>query len=192
MKKLVYLAVILSAAFLTSCSVQEKFVPMVRNTVNTVKFNELNLGRNDYTILKNVTAEAVVAYKKPTVDDYHHYISEQNEGFSIRISHDSNNSRWKVDEVDGVLCFGYLSNDYGDMSLNLDYKNVDLENLNPEDYSRHTAFYRLINQCRDAGGDAIIAPVVNTSIEQQGDKTIYKTTVTAKVVKIHTDEIEVK
>ncbi|MBP9993972.1 MAG: hypothetical protein KBT67_03385 [bacterium] len=180
MKKLVYLAVILSAAFLTSCVVSKKVVPMVHNTVNTVDFDELNLKRNDYTILKNVTAEAVIAYKGPTTNDNRRYISEQNGEFSIAFYYNTGRrfEPFWVDKIDGVLCFGYLSNDHENMSLSLD----------PEYYSRHIAFYRLINQCRAAGGDALIAPVVDTSIEQQGDNTIYKTTVTAKVVKINTDK----
>lgn len=179
MKKLVYLAVILSTVFLTSCVVSKKVVPMVSNTVNTVDFDELNLERNDYTILKNVTAEAVIAYKGPTTNDNRRYISEQNGEFSIAFIYTGQRlDPFHVYKIEGVLRFGYLSNDHENMSLSLD----------PEYYSRHIAFYRLINQCRTAGGDALIAPVVDTSIEQQGDNTIYKTTVTAKVVKINTDK----
>ncbi|MCQ2315007.1 MAG: hypothetical protein MJZ56_07580 [Bacteroidales bacterium] len=176
MKKLVYLAVILSAAFLTSCSVNKKFVPRACNTINTVRFDELNLKRNDYTILKNVTAEAVVVYETGLFGGSIS-ISEQNNEFSIEFRK-SGKDQWVANKFNGIAYFGYLSNDYGDMALNLD----------PDYYSRHIAFYRLINQCRVAGGDALIEPTVSTNVEEQGRKIVFKTTVTAKVVKINTDK----
>lgn len=195
MKKLVYLAVILSAAFLTSCSVQEatlKYMPKASNTINTVRFDELNLDKTDFTILKNVTAEATFVY-----EEIKEYISirEHNNEFSVRFGlidptllesqknkkkSESKNVKkeWRLIDFNGIAYFGYLSNDYGDMSVNMD----------PEYYSRHFAFYRLINQCKAVGGDALIEPIVSTIVQQQGTTLIFKTTVTAKVVKIKTDK----
>lgn len=187
MKKLVYLAVILSAAFLTSCSVQEKnlqYVLKASNTINTVRFDELNLDRNDYTILKDVTAEATFVYQE-SEDEIS--IREQNNEFSVLyrcfIEASQKNKKdaekkWLLYGFDGIAYFGYLSNDYGTMSLCMD----------PEWYARHFAFYRLINQCKAVGGDALIEPIVSTNVMQQGKTLVFTTTASAKVVKINTNK----
>ncbi len=199
MKKSVYLAVIFSAAFLTSCIVQQKptlqYMPKASNTINTVRFDELNLDKKDYTILKNVTADATFIYDE--VGENLISITEQNGEFSVsfaatdpNLKNPQNNKKaktsqpnnvkkeWHLLNFSGIAYFGYLSNDYGDMSVNKD----------PEYYSRRFAFYRLINQCKAIGGDALIEPVVSTIVQQQGTTLIFKTTVTAKVVIIKTDK----
>lgn len=190
MKKLVYLAIILSATFLMSCSVQDAtltYMPKASNTINTVRFDELNLDRNDYTILKDVTAEATFVYQE-SEDEI--LIEEQNNEFSVRFglidptslepqkNKKDAEKKWLLYDFDGIAYFGYLSNDYGTMSLCMD----------PEWYARHFAFYRLINQCKAVGGDALIEPIVSTNVMQQGNTLVFTTTASAKVVKINTNK----
>ncbi len=51
-----------------------------------------------------------------------------------------------------------------------------------------TRIYRLINAAREYGADALVEPTVSTNVEQTGEHTItYKSTATAKIVKLKTD-----
>ncbi len=48
--------------------------------------------------------------------------------------------------------------------------------------------YRLINVAKTNGADGIIEPIVSTNVEQSGkDDILYKTTVEAKIIKLHTN-----
>lgn len=78
----------------------------------------------------------------------------------------------------GILKLGYLSGDYVGETTNL---------FRPEDVARRLAIYRLINEAQQYGTDVLIAPTVATNVEQLGDRVIFKSTATAKIVKIKTD-----
>ena len=77
---------------------------------------------------------------------------------------------------------GYLDNDY------LKYDTYVADEIKPEFMARCIATYRLINACKIAGGDGLIEPIISTSIEQSGIRSVtYKTTVSAKIIKLKTD-----
>ena len=60
--------------------------------------------------------------------------------------------------------------------------------ITPETTSKELALYRIINIAKQEGADAVIAPTISMNIEQVSKKeTIYKTTVTAKLVKFKTN-----
>ena len=59
--------------------------------------------------------------------------------------------------------------------------------IQPEDVARRLAIYRLINMAQLDGSDGLIEPVIATSLEQSGKQVVFKTTVTAKTIKIKTD-----
>ncbi|MBQ9440140.1 MAG: hypothetical protein IJU35_06095 [Paludibacteraceae bacterium] len=159
-------------------------VPQATNTVNKVTFDELNLDRKDYIILNTVSAEATL---------YAHFSSNQIEvddpdgEFSLSWQWESFGKKeeaigqWRPSKIKGFVKLGYLSNDYDE----------ELFNIPPYPHwlVRRLAIYRLINAAKIAGADAVIDPVVSTNVEQgqKKDDIIYKTTVSAKLVKIKPD-----
>ncbi len=80
---------------------------------------------------------------------------------------------------DSILKLGYLQNDYQRTAIDIKH---------PEEVVRQLAIYRLINVAREYGADALIEPTISTNVEQTGKRTItYKSTVTAKILKLKTD-----
>ena len=57
----------------------------------------------------------------------------------------------------------------------------------PEYVVRNLAIYRLINASKVRGADGIIEPVISTNVEQRGNDIVFKTTATAKLIKLKTD-----
>ena len=173
MKKLLMLA--FCAAFLASCgSVRQVIMPRAVNTINTAPLADLNLERSDYEVLNTLTAEAVVLYSydrngvKSEIVDYDGEFSMEfiTGKFGLLLKHD------------GILRLGYLQNDY--------QESTDMSH--PEDVVRRVAIYRLINLAREHGADAVVEPTISTNVEQTGKRTItYKSTVTAKIIKLKTD-----
>ncbi len=73
----------------------------------------------------------------------------------------------------GILRIGYLSGDASSVT----------KDLSPEDVARGLAIYRAINIAKQEGADAI-----STNVEQTDrNNVVFKSTVTAKIVKIKTD-----
>lgn len=170
MKKLLFL--IAAAVSLASCGTQV-IVPKALNTVNSVSLDELNLERKDYDILNTITAEAVVIYRERGSKIE---IIDQNNEFSL--SYTKSKTGWRL-EHSGILKLGYLSNDYRGEIVNI---------IQPEEVVRRLAMYRLINVAKTNGADGIIEPIVSTNVEQSGkDDILYKTTVEAKIIKLHTN-----
>lgn len=171
MKKIVFLIVV--SALLASCGTQQLIVPKALNTVNSVSLDELNLERGDYDILNTVSAEAIVIYRErgSRIE-----IIDQNNEFSL--IYIKGKTGWRL-EHSGILKLGYLSNDYRGETVSL---------IQPEEIVRRLAMYRLINVAKANGADGIIEPIVSTNVEQTGKNDIlYKTTVEAKIIKLHTN-----
>lgn len=177
MKKITFLAV---SAFLaivfTSCHVQQAIMPRAINTMAQVDFYDLKLDRSEYTILKNIQAEAAIKY--------HQYyqaavVEELNGEFSITWRYDKKSGKYYRHDFSGIARFGFLNNDYD---------SVTTSEVVPEYFVRNLAIYRAIQACKALGGDALIEPLISTNVEQSGKDVIFKTTVSAKVVKIKTDK----
>jgi len=81
----------------------------------------------------------------------------------------------------GIVRLGYLSNDYSEQLMDIPPY--------PHWLVRRIAIYRLINAAKVAGADGVIEPIISTNIEQGATKKdiIYKTTVSAKLIKIKPD-----
>ena len=179
MKKSFIFVLITSAIFFTACSTPSAIVPTAINTVNSVRLSELNLERKDYKILNSITAEASVIYSQSlgTI-----VIKEADGDFSVIFKKEKvdGKTQWIYVGCTGVARYGFLTNDYVNAS--------GTDNINPEQIARNIAIYRLINACKIAGGDGVIEPVVSTNVGQQGRDIIFKTTVSAKVIKINVNK----
>lgn len=151
-------------------------IPQAINTVNSVGLDEMNLKHNtDYTIVNTATAEATVIYtiKGATVT-----IKEENNEFEVVYCQDKKTGNWYICDYEGIARFGFLSNDY-DKTFS--------DCISPEHIVRSLAIYRLINASKARGADGVIEPVISTNVEQRGKDIIFKTTASAKLIKLNVD-----
>lgn len=168
MNKFIYMIAVASL-FLTSCGSEKKLViPRAVNTINSAPLEALNLAREDYEILNTITADATVYYRQKSRT---YTITNKEDGFSFT-------NIQGICKFSGILKLGFLSNDYmiGDFS-----------NLQPEEVSRGLAIYRAINLAQQYGADAVIEPTISTNVEQIGKDIVFKSTITAKLIKLKTD-----
>lgn len=184
MCKKLFLTVSLVACMclMTSCGgpskMIQRIVPTAVNTVNSVRLNELNLQHGtDYSIMNTVTAEATVFYttkKKGQVV----ILEEENGECWLEYKFDSQQEKWGLVDFEGVARYGFLSNDEG---------RVSIREINPEDMARNIAIYRLINASKVRGADGVIEPVISTNVGELNGKIVFKTTVSAKLMKLNVD-----
>lgn len=176
MKRLLFAAAI--GLMLTSCGVMKpktSIIPKAINTVNTASFNELNLARADYEVLNTITADAIVE-RKTNKNDTRIELSDPSNEFSLVYEKDKTGN-WECFHS-GIIKLGYLHNDYS-------YNSDDL--MHGENLARRLAIYRLINVAQQNGADGIIEPTVSTSVEQQGKTIIYRSVVSAKIIRLKTN-----
>lgn len=172
-----------AAVMITSCSSNNYVtMPQAVNTVNSVGLSELRLNHEtDYTILNTITADATVirtSHKKGESVT----VEEENGEFKIDFKLNSKTGKYECDGFEGIGKFGFLSNDY-------ELNNVDV--MSPHSMARYLAIYRLINAAKVKGADGIIEPIVSTNVQghggRRGDEVVFKTTVSAKPVKLNVD-----
>jgi len=175
---------LVAACVISMTSCRSYVVPQSINTTAKVAFADLNLERNDYVVLNTISAEAsvVAKYSKNKM-----IITDASNEFSatwkkgVYFAGRMRRVGWILDmkKLRGIVRLGYLSNDYD---------NIDPFDLphSAHDICRNLAIYRLINAQKIAGGDAIIEPVISTNVERgkSYNEIVYKTTITAKLVKI--------
>lgn len=174
MKKLLILA-FCAAAFASCSPVKRVIIPQAVNTINTASLDHLNLERKDYEILNTITAEAMINYSYNKKGSSTEIVDRDGE-FSMEFF---TGKFGIVCKHNGILKLGYLQNDYQGTTTNI---------TQPEEVVRRLAIYRLVNIAHEYGADAIIEPTVSTNVEQTAKHTVtYKSTVTAKIIKLKTD-----
>lgn len=178
-KKLSVIAVVVFCAIaMSSCRSALSVIPQATNTIATVSFGDLDLQRKDYIVLNTISAEATLTahFTDATVK-----VDDPSEEFSLTWEKDKKTGEWSPSKIKGIVRLGYLSNDYDE----------ELFNIPPYPHwiVRRLAIYRLINAAKIAGGDGVIEPVISTNVEQgrSNRDIVYKTTVSAKLVKIKPD-----
>ena len=182
-QKILILATMMAATLtMTSCfgpkKVAQRIIPTAVNTINSVGLSELNLKHgSDYTIVNTVTADATISYSEQKKGEQVTLKEEYGE-FKLVYRYDTEFDKWRIVDFDGIARFGFLSNDEG---------RVSLREVDPEYVSRNLAIYRLINKSKVGGADGVIEPVISTNVEQSGKEIIFKTTVSAKLIKLKTD-----
>lgn len=173
MKKCLFI-ISVSLLLLTSCNTQRPtIIPKTVNTVSTATFKDLNLNRADYEVLNTITAEATVVYNISR-NKQHVVIKGVDDDFELDYKFQIKKQKWDCFYT-GILKLGYLSNDY---------TSEDTWLYSPEVVARRMAIYRAINESRFQGADGLIEPTISTNVEQMGRDIVYKSTVTAKAIKI--------
>ena len=179
MKKIFITTCILCAILLSSCKLA--IIPTAINTVNSVTLEELNLERKDYKILNTISADASITYRQIGANKI--IIEDPNGEFKLKFKRTYSLLKgysWQFNKFEGIARYGFLTNDYKNQNLSF--------LIEPESIARNLAIYRLINACKVAGGDGVIEPIVSTNVGQEGNKIIFKTTVSAKIIKLNTDK----
>ena len=178
-KKLSVIAVVvLCTIAMSSCRSALSVIPQATNTIAPISFGDLDLLRKDYIILNTISAEATLTahFSDGTVK-----VDDPSGEFSLTWEKDKKTGEWSPDRIKGIVRLGYLSNDYDE----------ELFNIPPYPHwiVRRLAIYRLINAAKVAGGDGVIEPVISTNVEQgrSNRDIVYKTTVSAKLIKIKPD-----
>lgn len=171
-----------SAFMMTSCGgpqkVTQRIVPQAVSTINSVGLSELNLKHGtDYTIMNTISAEATVLYSEQ-LKGQRITIREERGEFKLVYTFDSEQEKWYLTDFDGIARFGFLSNDEG---------RVSLREINPEYVARNFAIYQIINASKVRGADGVIEPIISTNVEQRGKEIAFKTTVSAKQIKLKVD-----
>ena len=180
MKKILVIAIV--AIFMGSCA-RNVIIPKAVNTVSTASYSDLNLDRADYEVINSISVDAaincIVSSRGKVVD-----VNGLNDNFSIHYVYVGFKTKgpasgWKC-KFSGLMKLGFLGKDYID--------NYDPSTMYaPEILARRLAIYRAINMVKQEGGDGMIEPTISTNIEQIGNTITYKSTVTAKIIKIKTD-----
>lgn len=178
-----FVAMLATIFLMTSCGILKKSaptlaIPQAINTINSVSLRELNLKHGeDYTILNTVTAEAAVIYSTQSKGK-HVTITEENGEFKSEWKYDDDSNEMYLFDYEGIARFGFLGNDYGNTFTNV---------MAPQYIVRHLAIYRLINLAKVRGADGVVEPVISTNVESRGKDIVFKTTATAKLMKLAVD-----
>jgi len=182
-KKLIIASMTMACMFtMTSCfgpkKMTQRIVPTAVNTINSVGLSELNLKHGtDYTIVNTVTADATIIYSEQKKGEQY-TLKEENGECKLVYRFDSEQEKWALIDFDGIARFGFLTTD--DFSESYSTRN-------PEYVARNLAIYRLINASKVRGADGVVEPVISTNVEQRGKEIVFKTTVSAKLIKLKTD-----
>ena len=176
-----FTAIIIAAFVMTSCATimsPDVEMPTAVNTINSVGLGDLNLKHgSDYIIMNTISADATVLYstlKKGKKIN----VSEENGEFMIEWTLDNKSKKMYRSDYKGVARFGFLNNNNERMFTNV---------VSPENIVRNLATYRLINLAKVRGADGVIEPVFSNTTEDRGDLIVFKTTVTAKLMKLNPD-----
>lgn len=183
-RRFVVFFIVLIAMVMTSCLGPQM---VGRSTINTVFWPDLKLKRENYEVLNRLTATATITYDatrmtKPKI------LGENNE-FLVVIK------RFGPVIDFGILKFGYLANDIGrttETQKGIFKKQQGLVTYIPSDpevIARQLATYRIINEAKAIGADALIEPIISSDVATVGKRTsVIKTTISAKAVIIKLDK----
>lgn len=171
MKKFIF---ILGVAVICFSSCSRKMLPRATNSINTASLEVLNLERKDYEILNTVTAEASVVYRL------------YSKRFEITIPDDDFSCEGTFFKGTNPIITGFAGTFKSGNLSGVAYPSAGM--ITPETTSKELALYRIINIAKQEGADAVIAPTISMNVEQVSKREIiYKTTVTAKLVKFKTN-----
>lgn len=180
MKKITFISAIglCLAMTMSSCRNVLSVIPQATNTIATATLENLNLERKDYIVLNTISAEVTI---NAHFTDRTIKVDDPAGEFSLTWEKDNKSGNWSPSKIMGIVRLGYLSNDYSEQLMDIPPY--------PHWLVRRIAIYRLINAAKVAGADGVIEPIISTNIEQGATKKdiIYKTTVSAKLIKIKPD-----
>ena len=164
--------IVLLVMFASCSSDKEMVIPRAISTIGTATLEDLNLQRNDYEVINTVTAEATISYETNKAGT-HITITGVDDDFQLVYTKDKKEG-WTC-KFSGILKAGYMQNAFSGARVELE---------DPAEIVHRLALYRLISQVKTVGGDGMIAPTTLTNVEQKDNTVYFRTTASAKAVKL--------
>lgn len=167
------------ACAISGLEAQSTIIPTTAiSNIPTVSIKDMDLNRNDYSILKSVSATAVVNSDNRRS---RRTIYEENDEFKLIYDIIKIDGKRYLDyeSCEGVVRLGYIGS--------TDIYNSESNYLPAEEIVRRLALYRLINLAKEYGADALFEPTITTTATSTGKKLTYKTEASAKLIKIIND-----
>lgn len=147
-------------------------VPHSVSEIHPVLVKDLDLSRQDYIILKNVTetSSVVCKYEGKSLT-----ISDSDGVFRYKFKFDDKTG-WNLSSFSGIASFGYFTDDF---------EPKEIESLSGEEFARRQAMAKVIAAARDYDADGVIEPVITTTAVNLGHNEVeYTSTVSAKLIVI--------
>lgn len=175
--RLLPLAIML--CFGVAAKAQSSLIPTTAiSNMPVITIQDMNLDRNDYTILKSISATATVNSDNKRSK---RTITEENNEFKLIydiVKHDGERYL-EYEECEGIIRLGYIG------STNI--YNSESNYIPAEEIVRRLALYRLINLAKEYGADALFEPTITTTATSKEKTLTYKTEASAKLIKITND-----
>lgn len=158
---------------------QSSLIPTTAiSNMPVVGIKDMRLDRDDFTILKSVSATATVNSDNRKS---RRTITEENGEFKLVydiIKFDG--SRYlEYETCEGVVRLGYLGNS--------NIYSSDSNYIPAEEIVRRLALYRLISLAKEYGADALFEPTITTMASSKGKTISYTTEASAKLIKLIND-----
>lgn len=173
-RKILFLSVSLLFLFgANSCGKKNYLlIPHSVSEIHPVLVKDLDLNRNDYIILKNITESSSVVCK---YEGKNLTITDSDGAFKYKFKF-QDNTGWNLSSFSGIASFGYFTDDF---------EPKELKSVNGEEFARHQAMAKVIAAARDYDADGVIEPVITTSAVNLGHNEVeYTSTVSAKLIAI--------
>lgn len=173
-RKILFLSVSLLFLFgANSCGKKNYLlIPHSVSEIHPVLVKDLDLKRQDYIILKNITESSIVVCK---YEGQNLTITDNDGAFKYKFKFD-NNTGWNLSSFSGIASFGYFTNNF---------EPKEIGSVNGEEFARHQAMAKVIAAARDYNADGVIEPVITTTAVNLGHNEVeYTSTVSAKLIAI--------
>ncbi len=148
------------------------------STIPVATMDNISEGRKEFVILQTITASASVNSDNKRGS---RTIWEADNEFKLiyDIKKEGGRRYLEYEDCIGVLRLGYLGS--------TDVYSSEANFLPAEEIVRRLALYRLINLAKEYGADALITPTITTTATSSKKELIYRSEVSAKIVKIKND-----
>lgn len=179
-RRMIVLALLLCCLWVSvGMHAQSSLIPTTAiSNMPVITISDMNLDRNDYTILNSITATAVV--RSDNRKSKRTIFEENNEFKLVYDIVKSDGKRYlEYDDCEGVIRLGYIGG--------TNIYNSDSNYIPAEEIVRRLALYRLIGLAKQYGADALFEPTITTTATSEGKLLVYRTEASAKLIKITND-----
>ncbi len=174
----------LALVCITLCNIslakaQSSLIPTTAiSSMPIVDIKDISQGRNEFTIFNTLTATAVV--KSDNKRSKRTITEENNEFVLVYDIFKENGKRYlEYESCEGIVRLGYLGG--------TNIYNSESNFIPAEEIVRRLALYRLIGLAKEYGADALLVPTITTTAASEKKIIMYKSEITAKLVKIKND-----
>lgn len=175
-KVILFLLIYCFVSYFSQVKAQSSIIPTTAiSNMPKVTIQDMNLSRNDYTIIKSISVSASV--RSDNKRNKRTIYEENNEFKLVYDIVKENGKRFlEYESCEGIIRLGYIGG--------TDIYNSESNYIPAEEIVRRLALYRLISLAKEYGADALFEPTIITVATSENKTLIYKTEATAKLIKI--------